>query len=340
MEAKVNAFEAQKQCNFVLFAANVLPLGLSLKEQSLRLEAADKERSVNYNASFRQLFENDHRAIIIKQFLYDWAPPAYDYPCLWRNAKIATQEESPAPNAVFIGNNALWIGKNYRKQNAATIEIERTRIELTINKGTFSDNELVSIAESFTPVDNESAKDILKTSFAQLAYSQRHSASSIDVPVGYWKHHREAALTCYSLGPDEAKTYLPNHLQTFIKALETRNYSLNSGFGFGSNKTQLREIELIFEHQKASGSLIRILYRPTLNANQILVPPALGDQECHSKTFSIKDTTFYYATSAKFAFGSHEIVFNKDSLNCMLLIKPAPWTTMDWVMELLNSLSA
>lgn len=126
-----NPSEAQKQCNFVIFVSTSLPSGIIVREQCLRPESKiNGNRRENNRSSFRQVFEGADRTLVIKQFLYDWAPPAYDYPCLWRNDEIATAAESPAPIGQFVGNNVLWFGKNYRKQEAATIETERTRIEI------------------------------------------------------------------------------------------------------------------------------------------------------------------------------------------------------------------
>ena len=158
--------EAQKRCNFVIFIPSFLPSDVVMREQYLRPESnIDSNRRENNRSTFRQVFEGNDRTLVIKQFLYDWAPPAYDYPCLWRNAEIATKAESPAPIGQFVNNNVLWFGKNYRKQEAATIEIERTRIEMTFEKGTFSRQEIVLLCKSLLPVDAEIATHLLRDFF-------------------------------------------------------------------------------------------------------------------------------------------------------------------------------
>lgn len=330
--------EAQRQCHFVVFIPALVPKGLRLHEQYLRPESkVDRNRRENHRATFRQVFAGAHRALVMKQFLYDWAPPAYDHPCLWRNPAIATQTESPAPRGQLVGNSILWFGKNYRRQEAATIEIKRTRIEMTAEKGAFSDQEIVSLCESLVPADVGAAKQILDLSFSTLSYSHRHEEPVVSVPLGYWKHTRSEELISYALTQEEIPEEIVNTLQPLIIALTARGYTINGGFGFGKRRSHMEEIEIIFERQNAPGCFVRILCTRSNSTFSISVPPNLGDQECIHQTLCIQGNTLYYATSKNLALGSHEIVFSKDPFNFMMLVKPAPWTTFEWVMGLLDS---
>jgi hypothetical protein len=332
-----NPEEAQKHCKFVVFVPSVLPSDVILKDQNLRLESnVDTGRRENNRTTFRQLFEGTNRTLIIKQFLYDWAPPAYDHPCLWRNAEIATKEESPAPSGHFVNNNVLWFGKNYRKQEAATIEIERTRIELTFPNGSFACEEIISLCKSLLPVDPEIAKSILSVPFSELSYSHRHEEKAVKVPVGYWKHSRAEELKCFALASQDIPVKFLQSLQPLNAALKGRNYILTGGFGFGKSKDHLEEVEFHFEYQKAPGCFIRVLCTPSDSPFAIKFPPILSDQECAIKTLNIDENVFYYATSVNFNFGSYEIVFTNKSFNLMILIKPAPWTSFEWVTDFLS----
>lgn len=331
--------EAQKQCNFVIFIPSSLPSGIVMREQSLRSESTiDSNRRENNRSTFRQVFEGTDRTLVIKQFLYDWAPPAYDYPCLWRNEEIATVAESPAPVGQFVNNNVLWFGKNYRKQDAATVEIERTRIEMTFTKGTFSDQEIALLCKNLLPVDVEIAKHFLKIPFSELSYSHRHEEPVVSVPVGYWKHSRAKELMQYALTKEDIPTKFLQAAQPLSIALKDRNYVLSGGFGFGKNKDHLEEIEFIFEHEEFAGCFVRVLCIQTDSPFSISVPPNISDQECTNKILKINKNTFYYATSKNFAFGSHEIVFKNNAFNFMIIIKPTPWTSFEWVLDLLTSL--
>lgn len=331
--------EAQKHCNFVIFVPSFLPSGVVMREQSLRLESKiDRDRRENNRSTFRQVFEGIDRALVIKQFLYDWAPPAYDHPCLWRNDKIATRTESPAPSGQFVNNNVLWFGKNYRKQKAATIEMERTRIEITFIRGNFSYHEIVSFCKSLLPADAEIAEDVLNRPFFELSYSHRFEEPAVSVPVGYWKHNRAEELMQYALSNEEIPLKFLQTLQPLNIILRARNYILSGGFGFGKNKDHLEEVEFIFEKQDAPGCFIRVLCTQKNSSFSITFPPVISDQECANKVLNIGKNTFYYATSTNFAFGCHEIVFKNDSFNFMIIIKPAPWTNFEWVTNLLTSL--
>lgn len=329
--------EAQKHCHFVIFASTFLPPHVVMKEEHLRPESNAHENRREHNRStFRQVFAGAGRRLVMKQFLYDWAPPAYDYPCLWRNAEIATQAESPAPTGQFVNNNVLWFGKNYRKQTAATIEIERTRIELTFEEGSFSHQEIVSLCKGLVPVDREIAKHLLSVPFSKLSYSHRHEEPVVSVPVGFWGHCRAEELLCFTLAQEEIPALCLQAIQPFTSALKTQNYAFSGGFGFGKTKAQLEEVECLFEHQNTPGCFVRVLCTPDHSPFSIVIPPTLGDQECTHKTLHIHEKTFYYATSKTFACGSHEIVFKKGAFHCMILIKPAPWTTFEWVLSLLT----
>lgn len=322
-----NPENAQKYCNFVVFSPTYLPKDLVLREQNLRPETNN-----GVHSSYRQVFEGGERTLVIKQFLYDWAPPAYDYPSLWRNAAIATPEESPPPRGIFVGNNVLWIGKNYRKQNAATIELERTRIEFTLQKGNFSEQELVTLCAGLRCIDENIRNAILNTPFTALSYYARHSKTATKVPTGYWNHQRNESMYCFSLSKIEAEK------QFGIKAvLEKEGYIFNSLFAFGKNKEQFSEVEFIFEHQKVPGAFIRILTTPQGAANSIQFPPKIGDQECLVQNMNKKES-FYLASSKVFDFGPHEIVFCLNQIPFIMLVKPAPWTTLHWVLRLIAAI--
>ena len=243
----MNIGEIQGKCHFVLFKPPRLPADLALKEESFRKETDTSE------STFRQVYEGNGRAMVMKQFLYDWDPPAYDYPSLWRDQKLAAEEEIPPPAGFLIGSHALWIGKNYRLQNGATIEIDRTRIEFTFPKGEFSAGEIVNICKGLVPIDLKRRVLLLSQSFGQLSYQSRHLIRASGVPTSFWKHQRDKSLYCFLL---EGHGGLPKH---FIDVLVARGYLFNTRFGFGASVDQIAESEYIFEHESVPGAFIRLL---------------------------------------------------------------------------------
>jgi hypothetical protein len=283
-------------------------------KQILREEAPEEIR-----ASYRQIYEGEGRKLVVKQFLYDWAPPAYDYPSLWRDAKRATTAEAPPPRAFFIGNHALWIGKNYRMQNGATLEKDRTRVEITLENGNFTDNELIYFCHGLEPANPEKAETILRTPFSHLSYQKRHLEKASGVPTGFWKHQRDKSLFSFAL---DKTAFEPPEL--IKEKLEELGYFLNSIFAVGENAQHPVELEFIFEHKDSPGSFIRLL-TPTK------FPPEVGDQECLCNGL--------YATSKTFSNGPHEAVFQQNGQNHLILVKPAPWTTQTWFFKLFKSLT-
>ena len=183
--------EAQDYCNFVLFKPNWLPNNLRETSNKIRPESPHEE------SAHRSEYRDENRALSIKQFLYDWAPPAYDHPCLWRNAKISTQENTPLPTPYLIGNNYLWFGLDYRRKVSATINMLRTQIEITTLEGVFNDQEIAKIVDSMIPVNGDIKNVILAMSFAELMYHQRHQIPASDVPTSYFKHTRNKKFRCF-----------------------------------------------------------------------------------------------------------------------------------------------
>ena len=79
--------QAQPWCNFVLLRPSALPAGLALVKQELRPEAPPPEgvspselAASGTRSSYRGEYEGAGRWLRLKQFLYDWAPPAFAGP--------------------------------------------------------------------------------------------------------------------------------------------------------------------------------------------------------------------------------------------------------------------
>ncbi len=320
--------EAQEWCNFVLFKPTWLPDGLIETSNKIRPESPEEE------SSHRVEFNDGRRSLSIKQFLYDWAPPAYDHPCLWRNAKISTSENTPTPKAHLIGNNYLWFGLDYRRKSAATINMLRTQIEITLIEGICDDQEILKIVGSMVPV-NSSLKDrILKTSFAELMYNHRHEVPASDVPTSYFKHIRDKSFRYYPFTASslDIKTSLPGH---WFKHATIQDHKLDSVFLFGKDLRHIQEVEYYFESLIEPGTYIRFLVTHRDAEYSIQYPPKLGDQECHSAIHSLKNgENLHHAWSKTNENGCHSLVFQTKSETINCIVKPAPWTTAHWAREL------
>ena len=147
--------EIQLYCPFVVFRPTVLPSNFMLEVISFRPEVppeplpeteAGEETlpEMEANTSVRMLTKSDGGELSIKQFLYDWLPPAYDHPSLWRS------DRRPIPHEV--GGAIGWVASNFRGQHAGSILLDRTMIEITDIGGTLSDSEIVDVMNGLEPV--------------------------------------------------------------------------------------------------------------------------------------------------------------------------------------------
>src|SRR5262245_31177450 len=192
--------EAQPWCNFVLLAPSVLPPGTTLEAMTLRPEAppgrvegAAPDGRPDWSSANRSCFRFEiagaGRRLRVKEFLYDWAPAAFDHPSLWKSR-----------NRGFpVGAHIGWIGLDFRKRPGASLHVERTMTELSVVEGAFSDEELQVICRGLAPAVPRARELIARTSLADLSYAARHVERIIEVPVGYFRHHRSQPLVPVTL---------------------------------------------------------------------------------------------------------------------------------------------
>jgi len=311
--------EAQRYCNFMLFKPRDKFLEkFKTIETSLRIES-----STDF-ASHRCLLQSEHSLISIKQFLYDWAPPAYDHPSLWRNAEVSPQASTPIPKPVPVGSQIAWIGLNFRRQQAATLSLMRTMVEVTIIEGNAIQEEVLELFNSLAPADTAIAEKIIHTPLAMLTYLWRHKRNASPVPLSYWK---------YTRSDQESHTaYLPQDIKHEATPEKIFNqYVLNSIFVIG-NPDSPAEIEYYYEHTEYPGAYIRLLSI----TQDVPSTPKLGDQFCYSENLMIEGQSLSYAYLTK-EFGPHEAMWVKNK-PYLILVKPMLWTTREWFLENIGSL--
>jgi hypothetical protein len=326
--------EAQSWCNFVLMRPAVFPDDLALERKEIRAEAPPG-RAANVDKSSRPDWTQSNRAVHrceligrerrlrIKQFLYDYAPPAFDHPCLWESSNI---------RAFPVGDYLGWLGTDFRKLPAATVSFDRTTIELSVIAGTFSDQELEAICRGLSPAVPKVHDQILRTSFADLCYQSRYREPPIAVPVGYWAHKRAESHKITVLRAQDVPADDPCFR---VSPPKDYGYLLNTAFVF-DNQGRLQEVDLVFEHAKDSGRYMRLLISPSDAAKGLPYPPVREQrQPCSSRVLRVKDHDVHHAYLDE-RYGQHEAVWQKDGLNIMLIVKPATWTNMAWFDNLLE----
>jgi hypothetical protein len=339
-EARVRAVEwreAQSWCNFVLMRPTFFPGDLSLEKTEMRPESPPG-RAENLNdshrpewtrsnrAAHRSEFRGRERRLRIKQFLYDYAPPAFDHPCLW---------ESEGIRSFPVGDHIGWLGTDFRKTQAATVCFDRTTTELSVTAGTFSDEELQAICRGLRPVDPEARHRILRTPLADLCYQSRHEEPPIAVPVSYWAHKRPESLRVTVLrAEDIPATGVPGFR---LAPPADYGYRLNTAFVFGDPESP-QEVDLVFEQQEDAGRYMRLLSSPADAAHGLPFPPALEKRHpSSSHLLRVNGLDVYHAYQEE-RYGQHEAVWQTHGLTMMLIVKPAVWTDMTWFGGLLEKM--
>jgi hypothetical protein len=194
--------EAQQSSNFIVWSPAPAPAGYEVRPGTLRMEAPPgvpshptegrTPWSANNTAAYRyEIIEGDRR-LRIKQFLYDWAFPALDHPCLWESATRATPLDD---------EHVLWHGVDYLGHPAASARLGRTTVELSVLAGSFTDEEVTELYRSLAPADPAAAEAIARVPLAGLSYwARRADASPVKVPIGLWTFHRGGHTPAWRAG--------------------------------------------------------------------------------------------------------------------------------------------
>lgn len=132
-------------------------------------------------SGYRTEISGGGRRLRLKQFLYDWAFPAADHPCLWGS--------ETRPFEIGEGRVA-WLGTDYLGHRPASARMARTTVELSVLEGEFSDEEIVALFAALRPAVPEVVASVLATPFRDLSYWARHAADMVSVPTGVFSFHR------------------------------------------------------------------------------------------------------------------------------------------------------
>jgi hypothetical protein len=327
--------EAQDWSNFVLMKPTLLPAGLSLETAEMRAESPPGRRdgptdsrlpswTLSNRACHRRVLAGKGRRVRIKQFLYDWAPPAFDCPCLWL---------SRAVRHFFVGNDVGWLGTDFRGLAGASVCLDRTAFEFSVLEGSLSDDELEEICRGLHPASPEARQQILATPLASLCYQARHKEVPIAVPVGFWAHQRRPESPVGRVFP--AARVPPGLPGADIELPLDYRYRLDSVFTYG-DLANPDEADFVYYNSEHPNLYLRVLasFEKSKQAG-LHYPPALDRQPCQSETLTIAGKTVYYAFSNE-EVGPHEVVCQAHGHNVMVLVKPARNTSRSWFFGLLN----
>ena len=326
--------DAQKWCNFVVLQPTWLPPDCRPCDTgSLRKEAPPSERQKGTEgradwtdanpSSISLAIQGRERRIRIKQFLYDWAPPAADHPALW--------ESEASPN--MLGDGRIgWIGTDYKKNRAASAHLWGTTCETTILEGCFNDDELARVYASFRPVDDTAAREILGTSFADLSYWARYKCRLIKVPYGLWKFERPDVQADYKWYSAEKA---PMSATSAFKTPPEWRLDSVCLYGDESNPDQL-------DYLYVNGNRDRYMWCIEIRHIEKypgLYPPKLDAHPCKSETKSVGETIVHHAWISD-KYGPHDALWQRDQRVCIVERNSATNFSNDKFWQLISTMLA
>lgn len=159
-------------------------------------------------SSLRVVISGKDRKLRIKQFFYDWAPPAAGVPSLW---------ESPSILPFISQQEVAWLGTDYKNNRAACVQRNTTQIELSVLEGVFKDQELMDIVNGLVPQEIPSNVLVQEKNYFKRSYWYRYQQEGIKVPHGllqYNARHFFDKSTLVTLEEIEAGQ-LPKSIGTF-----------------------------------------------------------------------------------------------------------------------------
>ncbi len=261
--------DAQVGCNFIIWMPDSPPTGCHIAPGTLRREAPPGRSestgrtpwSQNNPSAYRYEIIGTGRRLRVKQFLYDWAFPALDHPCLW---------ESETRAVPLRGPYVLWFGVDYMKNRAASARLGRTLIEFSVLEGDFTDDEITAVYRSLRPASVEAVAIISQTPFRMLSYWARYpEASMVNVLIGLWKFLR----------PDKAHEGQWAMDSSGVKALldEFGLPSSVAGFHIDSvarfaNSSGQSEVEALYTSGSDQGQELRLIVQ-AIERGRIEFPP-------------------------------------------------------------------
>jgi hypothetical protein len=317
--------DAQAAVNFVLFRPDPLPGGFRVEGAAVQPERPPTgDEPASHRALHRAEIVGRGARILLRQFLHDWAPPAWDHPSL----------AGSEARAFIVGGHIGWLGRHYRGFPAATVTLDRTTIEMSVTEGAVPDELLAELCHALRPVSEEARDRILRTPFARLAYRSRHGDRTAPVPVGFFRHRRgppDVAVHAYDEPP---AGLLGRHLVPPARL----GLRLAGAFVFGDPRRP-QEVEYLYEDAADPGRTLRLLVSPAGVAHGVPYPPALEGQPCAAERRELEGREVHHAYADP-RYGPHEAVWHAGGLNVMLLAKAAPWTDRFWFGRVLSEMAA
>lgn len=286
--------DAAASANFVVHEPTALPDDCAVETVTYRpeqppgrpdgVDAADIGQtpwSDGNPSSVRAVVRGDGRALRIKQFLYDWAPPAAGIAPLWR---------TPVPTPVDCGDAVGWLGTDYEDRRGGCLQRERAQIELSVTDGAFDDDELATVLRGFVPADPAASRGVRAAPFHALHYWVRFGCRPPAVPHGLWDYSgprpydesRPVSMAGLSCDPI-ARPLVPAGDDAFL---------LDSALAFPDADA----VEVVFRRRANGSDHLWVTAAAEGSPLAPAVPPEPADQSCERRErIDCRDTDVHYA---------------------------------------------
>lgn len=340
---------AQSAVNFVAFELAWLPDDCRVDRVTLRPErppgrpdgvTADEIDQTPHSdgnpCSLRVVVDGDDRRLRVKQFAYDWAPPAAGVAPLWR---------TDTPEPFHCGDAVGFLGTDYKGNRGAVTNRVRTQLEISVVDGSFADAELERLLSAATPVAHPVADRVRRVPFHRLSYWHRYGCRPPAVPHGLWDHapsrpydasQRVSRVGLGTLGDgsgwtDAAATEsIPRPLVP-----TTELYRFDSAVAFPAHDA----VECVYRH-RANGS--DPLWLITAAPSSPLAPPTdpvPADQAAETReTLALDGRTVHYAALSE-QFGGWEAVWREAGTHYAVYAGPSRELTGTSFCEVVASLT-
>ncbi|WP_415378946.1 hypothetical protein [Halosimplex sp. TS25] len=298
--------DAQAGANFVVFEPGWLPDDCAVVETTFRPEqppgrpeGVDAEElgqtpwSDGNPCALRAVVEGEGRRLRIKEFLYDWAPPAASIAPLWGT-------EDPTP--VDAGDAVGFLGTDYKDNRGACVQRARTQIEVSVLAGEFTDEELESLLDGLEPATDPASRDsgataVRQVPFHRLSYWARYRFESVGVPHGLWDHgiarpyHECVPCSPAALGDAEPQLLVPGESDGSERDVGGE-FALDSVVAFPGADA----VEAVYRHEATGSDHLWITAAAPDSALAPELPPEPADQPAAVReSVALRDTTVHYA---------------------------------------------
>ncbi len=327
---------ALQKANFIVYYFNNLPDRYQITEDSFR----EENMCLDYPRSSYKIKLHDKltkSTIEVKQFNYDWAPPAYDCPSLWANNIIFDHTLIPKPLHFVVNSKVGWIGKNYRNEQALSVIQNRTTTEICIkdSAGKEVDVDLQELTRYLKPADLKAQSQLLDKTYAELSYAGSGSVNIVDVPFSFWRTSSSKELKY-----QKAFSYpnLPDFMAKLkISIPDSYKYNLDTVFYYfkTSEMEKTGRVEFIYSYQNDRDVNIRVVVWSSSENHSIKYPPEPDiTQKFEYSVLKIGDKEVYVAYRNK-EVGPFEAVWSREDYNYLLITKPEVFTDDKWFQNLL-----